>query len=162
MTTSTFHGLEVESSRGVVNLIYFSLPNRFALRPGGAARPREHPADHAGDPQRGGGGRDHHQLGGHQELSVHGAAGQHGLVAHPVPQAERRDRAALRQPALPGPGRADKAQPPAQAVLAAENQNPRPDGCEHHRPLVTDHLPFGVLHVQPHLLALLRLIGLCC
>ncbi|XP_061635255.1 gamma-aminobutyric acid receptor subunit beta-3 isoform X3 [Phyllopteryx taeniolatus] len=132
----------------------------------------EHPADHPGDPQRGGRPRrrrrrrrrpqqqQQQQLQQHQQQLVRRHAQLHPrpagqLLGGPV-QTERR---AGRSP-VAGPGRPEE--PPEEAIIAAEDQNPRPDGRERHRPLVPLHLPFLLLLLQRCLLALLRQLMCVC
>lgn len=106
--------------------------------------PGEHFADNLGDPQRGGREWDHNHRERDAQLLLHGVR----QLGGPVQEAER---SALQ----PGKERTSKETPPAETILAAENQNPRPHRCEHHRQMVTDNIPLQLLPLQHHLLALL-------
>lgn len=110
--------------------------------------PGEHFADNLGDPQRGGREWDHNHGERDPQLLLHGV----GQLGGPVQEAERAARVG---PPQHGQEHARKEKPSAEAILTAQNQNPRPHRCEHHRQMVTDNIPLQLLPLQRNLLALL-------
>lgn len=122
------------------NVFVMGLPMIFVLFLLTGRAPWQHPAHHPGDPQRGGRQRGNHESGRPAELS------HIRDVGDPVPQAEH-SRA--------GAECAGKTRSPSPPFLTAQDQNSRPDGREHHRPMVANAIPWRILPLQPHLLALL-------
>lgn len=77
------------------------------------------------------------------------------LFLHGVRQLWSPEKEAERTALQPGEERIFEENASAEKNLSAQNQNPRPNGCERYRQNVTDNIPLQLLPLQRHLLALL-------
>lgn len=142
----------MSSRPGFFVFVFFKPGCRLRFLPG--RLPREHSADVLGDPQRGGEERGHHHPERDAQLHLHDVR----QLGGPVQEAQRAQRSG---PPQPGQERAVQKNPPAETIVAAQNQNPRPHRRERHRQVVADYIPLHLLPIQHHLLALLRSLTHC-